>query len=139
MTTQLSSELLEELKVTLEKKKIDLTRGLTLLSNEDSYADIDRTVGNSEDFDEASEDSRHIETQIKRKNIQDTLALVEVALAKIENGTYGICSVGKEPIDVARLRVFPEAENCLEHESVMEYKETEELPSLEGTEVEDLD
>ncbi len=40
-------------------------------------------------------------------SVQQMLAQVEEALARIEEGTYGICQRCGNPIDVARLRVLP--------------------------------
>jgi DnaK suppressor protein len=41
---------------------------------------------------------------------------VERALAKIEDGTYGLSDQSGEPIDVARLQAYPEAIVTLEEE-----------------------
>ena len=42
----------------------------------------------------------------------EELRLVEDALERIENGTYGICNSCKRPIDVDRLKVLPEVRDC---------------------------
>ena len=115
MATHLSKELLAELKAKLEDKRADLQRELGIMNSEDSYNDPDRTVGNAEDADEASEDTSHLETKIKEGNVTRALALVEKALAKMDAGTYGVCEVGGEEIGEARLRALPEAETCVEH------------------------
>lgn len=41
------------------------------------------------------------------------LAQVEMALARLETGAYGICQRCGEPIDVARLEVLPAATLCV--------------------------
>ncbi len=47
------------------------------------------------------------------RNIKDILQRVNMSLAKIEKGTYGICaSCGKE-IDMARLKALPYADLCI--------------------------
>lgn len=48
------------------------------------------------------------------------LRLLDVvnALAKIEDGTYGICEVSGEPIEEARLHANPAARTCIEHKEV---------------------
>ena len=68
MTQNLSPELLNELKNSLDEKKIDLDRELVLLAKEDSFADPDRTVGNAEEADEASEETSHIENDLEEKD-----------------------------------------------------------------------
>jgi len=104
-----------QLKAKLERKKADLEHEFGIMKSEDSYNDPDRTVGNAEDADEAFEDTSHLETKLKEENATRALGLVEKALAKIDLGTYGLCEVGGEPIDEARLQAFPEATTCVDH------------------------
>lgn len=40
---------------------------------------------------------------------------VENALKKIKDGKYGVCEVGGEEIDEARLRANPAARTCMKH------------------------
>ncbi len=40
---------------------------------------------------------------------------VKAALQRIEEGTYGICEKGGEPIAEKRLEAFPSARTCVEH------------------------
>jgi RNA polymerase-binding transcription factor DksA len=47
--------------------------------------------------------------------LKDDLAMVHAALARIEAGTYGTCTVGGEAISTARLEVIPWAETCTDH------------------------
>jgi len=126
MTAKLSQDLLNELKAQLEEKEADLENELKLLEEEDSFKDTSRTVGNAEEADEAYEETSHLETQLKKKTAEESLGLVEKALAKIEDGTYGICEVGGEPIDEARLKAMPEADNCVDHETQEEIIEEQE-------------
>lgn len=46
-------------------------------------------------------------------SVQQILAQVEEALARIEDGTYGICVRCGNPIDSARLKVLPYATLCI--------------------------
>lgn len=126
MKTNYSQSLLDELKTQLQEKKTDLKNELKLLNEEDSYKDLSRTVGNSEDADEAYEDSSHLDNELKQNTAKDSLGLVEKALARMEDGTYGKCEVGEEYIDEARLKAMPEAENCLAHEKADMAVETAE-------------
>lgn len=48
-------------------------------------------------------------------NLESRLRDVNEALEKIRHGQYGICAVGKEPIDEARLRANPAALTCVKH------------------------
>ncbi len=42
------------------------------------------------------------------------LAQAEMALARLEAGTYGVCQVCRQPIDPARLEVLPSAILCVD-------------------------
>ena len=46
---------------------------------------------------------------------QQNLELVNNALLRIENGTYGICTVSGEEIEPARLEAVPFATTCMKH------------------------
>lgn len=48
------------------------------------------------------------------------LAEIEEALARIENGTYGICEGNNEPIPKARLKAIPWARYCVACASLSE-------------------
>ena len=54
-----------------------------------------------------------------RKNLlveaKQNLELVNNALLRIENGTYGICAVSGEEIEPARLEAVPFATTCMKH------------------------
>lgn len=43
------------------------------------------------------------------------LAEVDAALRRLDDGTYGICAVGGEPIPAERLAVRPTATTCVRH------------------------
>lgn len=47
---------------------------------------------------------------------RQTLADIDAALARIENGTYGSCSVCGRPIGEERLRARPWATRCIDDE-----------------------
>ncbi len=46
--------------------------------------------------------------------IQGARLEIRKALAKVRIGTYGICEVCKKPIDLARLKAFPQATKCFD-------------------------
>jgi len=47
------------------------------------------------------------------KRLMGTLAEVEHALRKFEQGTYGVCDTCGQPVEIARLEVLPQANLCL--------------------------
>ena len=48
---------------------------------------------------------------------------VEIALAKISTGSYGVCEVCEEPIEVKRLEARPVATLCIACKEEQEHKE----------------
>ncbi|MGB9375941.1 MAG: TraR/DksA C4-type zinc finger protein, partial [Mycobacteriales bacterium] len=46
-------------------------------------------------------------------SLETRLARTERALAKLDDGTYGICDACGEPIAAARLRAMPDSVQCL--------------------------
>jgi DnaK suppressor protein len=61
------------------------------------------------------------------------LALVEDALARIEDGTYGECQMCGENVPVARLKAIPWARYCVSCQEVVEREgEPEEGPPQRG-------
>lgn len=47
------------------------------------------------------------------KRLMGTLAEVEHALRKFEEGTYGVCDTCGRPVEIERLEVLPQANLCL--------------------------
>ena len=50
------------------------------------------------------------------EQLEDELAELQAALARIDNGTYGIDEVTGEPIDPERLEALPTARTNVDHE-----------------------
>jgi RNA polymerase-binding transcription factor DksA len=50
-----------------------------------------------------------------QEGAQQTLDAIDAALKRIQDGTYGICEVGGEPIPPERLRAIPWARTCVKH------------------------
>ena len=50
----------------------------------------------------------------------DKLREVEDALARMDDGTYGSCAGGGEPIPLERLRAVPWARRCAAHQAELE-------------------
>lgn len=48
------------------------------------------------------------------ENVRNMLGGVNAALVRVEQGTYGICGVCREPIDLERLKALPYADMCIE-------------------------
>ena len=64
--------------------------------------------------EEEAAETQELENQLVQENrIKEQLALVEHALRKFEEGTYGLCENCGQPIDPARLEALPQARRCI--------------------------
>jgi DnaK suppressor protein len=107
MQNHLSEDFINKCKETLLERKQKLLEDLKVI---DEDVDPDRDIGNAEYVDEASEDMKVEKNYIFKKEIEQTLDQINNALKRIEAGTYGIDQKTGEPIDKARLELFPESE-----------------------------
>ena len=65
--------------------------------------------------EEEATESLELEKRLTlEKRIRDQLAEVEHALAKFDEGTYGLCDSCGKPIDPARLEALPQANLCMQ-------------------------
>ncbi|MBP7927742.1 TraR/DksA C4-type zinc finger protein [Patescibacteria group bacterium] len=111
----IASDLLNRLKNKLLSKKARLETGQKKLIEEDPYMQPGRDTSNSEEMDEAIlEDLAKEEIEIKKGNLLGMEDQVEKALNKMAEGQYGVCEVCGNPIDKARLEVYPEATKCMD-------------------------
>ena len=58
-------------------------------------------------------------------NERTTLDMVEAAIRKIDNGTYGLCEATQKPITRARLEAIPYARYSIAYQNQLEQKVTE--------------
>ncbi len=64
--------------------------------------------------DQASNDNEvHVNIKL-RKTDAKLLRAIEAALSRVENGTYGTCTMCKEEITHARLKAVPWTSACIE-------------------------
>jgi len=102
---------LSSIKSELEGLKSNLKARIQALEN-----DKQRVKGAvSADFEEQAVDTENDEVvdQLEVLGI-DELALVNAALEKIENGTFGVCTDCGEKIGEARLKALPYAGICVQ-------------------------
>lgn len=105
----LSAAQIQELKTKLEAnlaKTLDYAEDLDAA---DPTIDENRVNDNAEAGDEALEDYGILENQVLGSAVDESLADIQAALAKMEAGTYGLDEQTGEPIPFARLALFPTA------------------------------
>ena len=63
---------------------------------------------------------------------QKEIEEIDIALGKLDDGTYGICDDCKEEIPIARLKVKPYAEYCTKCRKMEERNEKHPFPVTEN-------
>ncbi len=106
-----NSKRIAELRAMLEAKRAEIleeikqARASGTESNQATYAEVGDLVTASVEKERAFEYSEAGMNALKE---------IDLALEKLEQGTYGICELCGKPISVARLRIMPSATLCLE-------------------------
>ena len=99
-----------ELKQALLNEQMSLTHELADLDNTIKEEAVGYSTHPADDGTTAFEQERDLSMQV---NVENTLQLVNDALARFENGTYGLCLDCGQEIDAARLEAIPYAPLCL--------------------------
>lgn len=110
----------EKNKPKLLKEKEHLEKLLSRIAKKDKivgdfHPNYPTDFGNKED-ENASEVAAYEANIAEEHDLAQKLDKVQSALKRIEQGTYGMCLVGGEPMPKERLEAVPEAENCIKHE-----------------------
>ena len=108
----------EKLKKQLKEDHKRLKAELSAMPVHDGGA-IGYSTHQADDATEAFEQAKGLTL---RQNTERLLKQVESALARFEDGTYGLCCDCGRPIDPARLEALPYAQLCLDCQSKQERK-----------------
>ena len=108
---------LEEFRTALEREKAELEAQLAELE-ESSFSTPQSDISGEVAFDEEYADSGTATFERERdlsleNNIRDLLGKIGKALARLDDGTYGICERCGKPIEKARLKALPYANLCI--------------------------
>jgi DnaK suppressor protein len=107
------NDVLNELRKHLEDEKKHTNDRITQLSAQDPFSDPNRANDNAASDSEANEESSHDRFAAMVEELQASLVEIDMALARISDGTYGYCTHCKEMIDTDRLAILPTATLCL--------------------------
>ena len=106
--------MLRELVLKLWKRSRELKNEEEIVTKSDPYMQPGRVKENAEFTDDTVEDIEKTIQQARLNIIQAARLEIRKALAKVRIGTYGICETCKSPIDLSRLKAFPQATKCLD-------------------------
>ncbi len=118
--------------VALKKKEMDALKKVLIeekgkiLSHLESLsvsAGQELEVGSGDSVDIASLEISQASLQKIGKREQYLSKKIDLALAKIEEGTYGLCEECEEPIGYARLMARPVAQLCIDCKTIQESTE----------------
>ena len=115
--TPLSKKEVEELKAQLLDERKDLEaqyRELEESSFGANQSDLTGEMGFDEEYADAGTATFERERDLSLvNNIRDLIQRIDKALAKIDEGTYGLCDRCGRPIEKPRLKALPYANLCL--------------------------
>jgi len=98
----------EALRVELLAKKKELTTRLERIT-----ANVQRGFNaDSKEMAKELEDSEVVDALGNEARVE--LAKISAAIARLDNGRYGICTECMEPIEVNRIKAYPYADECIE-------------------------
>lgn len=106
---------LKKIKKQLEQEKRALKKELKKFAKEKSKGDYQTVfpdLGSAQD-DNALETALYSDILPVEHNLELRLQLIEKALVRIKNKTFGICTKCKKPISAKRLEIIPETDLCL--------------------------
>jgi DnaK suppressor protein len=112
-----SQKELDEFKTRLLEERAELETQLTTIE-ESSFATPQSDISGEVSFDEDSADAGTATFERERdlsieNNVRDLMQKIDRALARMENGTFGICVKDGKQIEKARLKALPYVELCI--------------------------
>ncbi len=99
---QIEASLLEECKKRLLTAKMDILNRV-----KDARRDLQTEDRGGDEADQTVRVLAEAETLTLHERLRAQLLEIELALSRIENGTYGICEETEEPIERERLLAIP--------------------------------
>ncbi|HEY8278168.1 MAG TPA: TraR/DksA family transcriptional regulator [Bdellovibrionota bacterium] len=106
-------------------KKVLIAERARLLNTASSSRKTDFSIATDDLADEADLTSVELSQGVVftlREKEQKTLAEIDEALQRMEDGTYGHCEECEEAIGAKRLEIFPTARLCITHQEEEEKK-----------------
>ena len=113
----MNQSLAQSNKLKLEEEKKKLLQLMGKIGHQTSDGNFEADFPNKGDSDDSNaQEVTEYEVSVGEEKIFEIrLKKVLQALARIDKGSYGKCSVGGEDIDVKRLTAMPEADTCAIH------------------------
>ena len=112
-----SQKELDDLRGRLENERTQLLAQLTAIE-EATFSTTQSDVSGEVSFDDENADAGTFTYERERdlsieNNVRDLLAKIDRALARMDEGTYGLCARCGRPIEKARLKALPYVDLCI--------------------------
>jgi RNA polymerase-binding transcription factor len=120
----LTTKELQELKERLVQERADLQAQYEEIEESTfstNQSDLSGEMGFDEEYADAGTATFERERDLSLvNNLRDLMERIDKALAKIDEGTYGLCDRCGRPIEKARLKALPYANLCLQDKQAEE-------------------
>ena len=114
---KLSKKEIEELRGRLLDQQVELEEQLTTIEDTSfatTQSDLSGDVGLDDESADAGTATFEREKDLSiEQNVLDLLQKIEHALARMDQGTYGICARCGKPIEKARIKALPYVDLCI--------------------------
>jgi DnaK suppressor protein len=115
--TAYSKKELDDLRERLLSERAELEEQLTTIEDQ-SFSTSQSDLSGEVSFDEENADAGTFTFERERdlsieNNVRDLMGKIDRALARMDEGTYGLCSRCGKPIEKARLKALPYVDLCL--------------------------
>jgi len=106
------------------REQLEEMKGEIISDVEQTLSDMTSQTGNIPDPNDRAtiESDREFELRLRGRE-RKLLNKIEMAIARIDNGSYGICASCEEPIDIKRLQARPVATHCIDCKLEQERRE----------------
>ena len=122
-----SQEFLNNRKVALLSRKTALEEQLSSFAKKDPHQKGNYNTEFPEFGDQEEDNASEVATFESNLSLEETLEqsleMINRALAKIENGTYGLCVKCNRPIHKERLEIMPTATRCAKSQTCLNNNE----------------
>jgi len=121
---KLNKDKLENYRKQLSHRRLELSEGVQKVTAEM----IDEDPMHADSVDQAAADTdRGIAVQIQNHG-RDVLAQIDLALKRIEAGTFGVCESCGDGIGEARMKVNPATTLCIDCQAELEFEQRGRSP-----------
>ena len=96
----------------LQSELSNIEKRISVLKQNDPFMDPDHVTDNAVDTD-VREQEAHQRIEAELEELQERIAMIQIALKRVASGTYGTCKRCNKTIPSKRLELIPESLYCV--------------------------